>query len=36
MQQYDRRLTENGLSLVFHTHRNGQPVRRIETELLRR
>lgn len=36
MQQYDRRLTENGLSLVFNTHRNGQPVRRIETELLRR
>ncbi|MEP2680490.1 MAG: hypothetical protein ABJP44_02280 [Sulfitobacter sp.] len=35
MQQYDRSLTESGLSLVFVSHRNGIPVRRIETDLLR-
>lgn len=35
MQQYDRSLTEEGLTLVFQTHRNGQPVRQIEAELLR-
>ncbi len=35
MQQYDRSLTAEGLALVFQTHRNGQPVRQIETKLLR-
>jgi hypothetical protein len=35
MQQYDRRLTETGLSLVFSSHRNGLPLRQIKADLLR-
>lgn len=35
MQQYDRSLTKNGLHLVFNSHRNGQPLRQLTTELTR-
>ncbi|OIQ43955.1 MAG: hypothetical protein BM558_09745 [Roseobacter sp. MedPE-SW] len=35
MQQYDRSLTPEGLSLIFTAHINGRPVRQIEAELLR-
>lgn len=35
MQQYDRSLTPDGLHLVFTSHRNGRPLRSVETELLR-
>ena len=35
MQQYDRSLAEGGLKLVFTSHRNGHPQRRIETFLHR-
>lgn len=36
MQQYDRRVTPEGLSLVFTARVNGLPVRQIEADLLRR
>lgn len=35
MQQYDRSLTPEGLFLVFTTHRNGYPMRRVKTSLTR-
>ncbi len=35
MQQYDRRLTDTGLSLVFSSHRNGRPVRQMAADLIR-
>lgn len=35
MQQYDRSLTDAGLHLVFTAHRNGQPRRKLTTDLMR-
>lgn len=35
MQQYDRSLTEDGLHLIFTSHRNGHPVRQLTTDLIR-